>query len=457
MVLSRPLELYMTPEKLDIERELMGPKSKEMLEKHSKNVPFDCFLPVVFSEGKGAVIRDVDGNSYLDFSASDYNLGHCPPEVTKAIQEQASKLILHCMAGKMKAYVDFAEKIKTIMPGELKNGKICSMSAGSEVNELAMYIARAVTGRPLILGYIGAWHGELPYVMGVMGRHMRYRTPPDIYNILHLPYPHCYRCPFGLEYPECALQCVEYIKMQLETVAPPHQTAGLIFEAIQVPNGFIFPPREYWPKIQKICKKHGILMIVDEVIAAQRTGKWWSIENWDVVPDMLTSAKSLAFGAPLSILVGKKEIMDKAHDVARVGGMKSSMGGSPLACVAAIAGMEVIEKENLLQKAVKDGEYFMKGLADIAKEHELIGDIRGKGLLVGVELVKDQTTKEPATKEAYKVCYESFKRGLVFATYGMYANVLRFFPPLITTRTQFDKSLNILSEAIKIVEKVKNT
>jgi 4-aminobutyrate aminotransferase/(S)-3-amino-2-methylpropionate transaminase len=433
--------------------EPIGPKSKGLLEKHSENVPPSVFLPVVFSEGEGAIIKDVDENSYLDFNASDYNLGHCPPEVTEAIQKQASKLILHCMAGQMKAYVDFAEKIKTIMPGELKNGKICSMSAGSEVNELAMYIARAVTGRPLILGYIGAWHGELPYVMGVMGRHVKYRTPPDICNIVHLPYPHCYRCPFNLEYPQCNLQCVEYIKMQLETVAPPDQSAGLIFEAIQVPSGFIFPPKEYWPKIRKICDENGIVMILDEVITAQRTGKWWAIEHWNTIPDILTTAKSLAFGVPLSILVGRKEIMDRAHDIARIGGLKSSMGGSPLACAAAIAGIEVIEKKNLLEKAVKDGEYFMKGLAEIAEEHELIGDIRGKGLLVGVELVKNKKTKEPGTKEAYNVCLESFKRGLVFATYGMYDNVLRFFPPLITTRAQFDKALNILGEAIKAVEK----
>ena len=434
--------------------EPIGPKSKEILKKHSKNVALKYFLPVVFSEGEGALIKDVDGNSYLDFNASDYNLGPRPPDiVVKAIQEQTSKLVLHCMAGKMKPYIDFAEKIKTILPGELKDGKITSMSAGSEVNEMAMYIARAVTGRPLILSYIGAWHGELPYIMGIMARNMKYRTPPDIYNIVHLPYPYCYRCPFGLEYPECTLQCVKYIKMQLETVAPPHQTAGLIFEAIQVPNGFIFPPKEYWPKIQKICEKHGILMIVDEIIAAQRTGKWWGIENWSVVPDMLTTAKSLAFGVPLSILAGKKEIMDKALEIARVAGMKSSMGGSPLGCAAAIAGIEFIEKENLLDKAVKDGEYFMKGLAEMAEKHELIGDIRGKGLLVGVELVKDKETKEPATKEAYNVCLESFKRGLVFATYGMYDNVLRFFPPLITTRLQFDKALNILNEALGVVEK----
>jgi 4-aminobutyrate aminotransferase/(S)-3-amino-2-methylpropionate transaminase len=429
------------------------PKSKELLEKYAKNTPLFSFLPVVFSEGEGAIIKDVDGNTYLDFNASDYNLGHCHPEVTRAIQEQASKLILHCMAGAMEAYINFTEKIKTIMPSELKEGKITSMSAGSEVNEIAMYSARAVTGRPLILGYIGGWHGELPYVMGVMGRHAKYRIPPDIYNIVHLPYPYCYRCPFGLEHPECALQCVEYIKMQLETIARPNQTAGLIFEPIQVPSGFIFPPKDYWPKIQKICKENGILMIADEVIAAQRTGKWWAIENWNVIPDMLTAAKSLAFGAPLSILVGKKEIMDKAREVARIGSLKSSMGGSPLACAAAIAGIEVIKKERLLEKAVKDGEYFMKGLAEIAEEHELIGDIRGKGLLVGVELVKNKKTKEPATKEAYNVCLESFKRGLVFATYGMYDNVLRFFPPLITTRTQFDKALNILDEAMKAVEK----
>lgn len=434
--------------------EPIGPNSKKMLEEHSKNVALKYFLPVVFSGGEGALIKDVDGNSYLDFNASDYNLGPRPPdEVVKAIQDQAEKLVLHCMAGKMKSYLDFAEMIKTIMPGELRTGKITSMSAGSEVNEMAMYIARAVTNRPLILSYIGAWHGELPYIMGIMGRHMKYRTPPDIFNIVHLPYPYCYRCPFGLEYPECSLQCVEYVKMLLETIAPPHQTAGLIFEAIQVPNGFIFPPKEYWSKIQKICKEHGILMIVDEVIAAQRTGKWWGIDNYNVVPDILTTAKSLAFGVPLSILAGKSEIMDKALEKARVAGMKSSMGGSPLGCAAAIAGINYIKRENLLEKASKDGEYFMKGLSNLAEKHELIGDIRGMGLLIGVELVKDRYSKNPATKEAYDICIEAFKKGLVFATYGKYDNVLRFFPPLITTRSQFDKALNILDEALSIVEK----
>jgi 4-aminobutyrate aminotransferase-like enzyme len=430
-----------------------GPKSKELLERHARNTPVFTFLPVIFSEGKGTIIKDVDGNSYLDFQASDYNLGHCPPEVTKAVQEQAGKLILHCMAGRMEIYVYFAEKIKTILPGELKNGKMTSLSAGSEANEMAMYAARVVTGRPLILGYIGGWHGELPYSMGVMARHVKYRKPPDILNIVHLPYPYCYRCPFNLESPGCSMQCVEYTKMLLETVAPPDQVAGVIFEAIQVPNGFIFPPSGYWEKMREICKEHGILMIADEVIAAQRTGKWWGFENYEIVPDIVTTAKSLAYGVPLSIMVGKKEIMEKAKEVGRISSLKSSMGGSPLGCAAAIAGIDVIKRDNLLQKALKDGDYFMKGLADMQAKYSLIGDIRGKGLLIGAELVKDRRTKVPASKEAYQVCLESFKRGLVFATYGRYDNVLRFFPPLTTTRQEFDKALNILDEALKVVEK----
>ena len=431
-----------------------GPKSEELLRRFSSKVAPAFFLPVVFEEGKGTIIKDVDGNEYLDFNASDYNLGHCPPEVTKAIQEQASKLILHCMAGQMKAYVDFADKIMEIMPGDLRNGKITSLSSGSEANEIAMHIARVHTGKPLILGYMGAWHGELPDVMNVMARNASYRTPPEISNVTHLPYPYCYRCPFGLEYPSCDLRCVDYITRVLDTVAPPEKTAALFFEAIQVPGGFVVPPERYWPKVQAICKEHGILMIVDEIITAQRTGKWWAIENWGIVPDMITTAKSLAYGAPLSIVAGRKEIMDRALELGRVAGLKSSFGGSPLACAAAIAGIEKIKKENLLEKAVRDGEYFMKGLAEISEDHEIIGDIRGKGLLIGAELVKDRKSKQPATEEARRVTYECFKRGLVFATYGMYNNVLRFFPPLGATRAEFDKALRIINDAIATVEKL---
>jgi len=432
-----------------------GPNSQKLNERAKEvyNQPW-LFNPVWIKEGKDSRIEDVDGNRYLDFMASDYNLGPCHPDVVEKIKEQADKLVLTLGASAIwEPFLEFSERLRSIAPGHLKSGKIFSASGGSEMVELATMLVRSVTRKPLILTYLGGFHGTLPVTVQMTSRQSQFRKGlfPSIVDTIHIPYPYCYRCPFGLKYPECNLQCAEYLNFVLETAAPPSEIAALLFEIMQVPAGFIIPPKGYWERIKEICVKNNILTIVDESITCMgRTGKMFAIEHYDFIPDIIVLAKSVAFGEPLSIMIARSDIANK-WDWGLA--LLTSMGGHPLSTAAALEGLNVIERDNILDNVEARGNQFVDGLKELEKKYEIIGDIRSVGLCTGVELVEDRKEKAPATKVARQISNEAFKRGLTMGTYGIWNNVLRFFPPLIVTKEQIDKALEILDESFKEIVK----
>jgi len=435
-----------------------GPNTKKALDKEKETFSIkwseNRYLPFVISEGKGAIVKDLDGNMYLDYMGCDYNLGHCHPEIVKAIKNQAEKLILFLnITGLWKSMTQLAIKIKEKSPGELKDGKIVYSAGGSGLVGVSTMCARYYTKKSVILTYVGDFHGTTPGVMPFTTRssNSKKHLSPIIGETAYLPYPDCYRCPFDKSYPECDIFCADYMNTILETVVHPDDVAALLFEPIQSPSGIIIPPKEYWKKIEKVCKKNNILMICDEVLTGiGRTGTMFAIEHWDVVPDIICMGKSFAMGVAGAAMIAKKEIIDNWNF-----GYPTidSFGGNPLVCAAGLAGLEVIEKEDLMKNATKMGEYLMKELRDMSEEHTLIGDVRGKGLLIGVDLVKNRKTKEPATEELKNIVYVCFKRGLIVAPYGRYSQVMRIFPPLNIAKEQVDKSLEIMDDAFRIVER----
>lgn len=435
-----------------------GPKAKAWLEREKKCFTGgERFLPFVPDEGRGCTLKDVDGNVYLDFIGSDYSLGHCPPEVVEAIKRQSEKLLLYIsVAGAWDTYTIFAEKLKEIAPGpNLRDGKVVFCTSGSECTDYAMRFARYHNKRPIVITYQGDFHGLTPGALHVTTRNalIRARNVPMIGETVHIPYANCYRCVFGQEYPNCNLLCADYIDWVLTTVAPPDEVSAFMMESIQVPGGFNIPPKEYWPRIRKLCDKHGILMIDDEVITGMgRTGKWFGIEHFDVEPDIVCLGKSIMWGMPGAAFMLKNKVVQE-YPAAAPGSAISSQSGNPVSCAAGIAGIELINKRNLLDNTTKMGDYFKKGLMDLASKHSLIGDVRVIGLLIGLELVKDRKTKQPATEEVVEVIHEAFKRGLIIARYGVWNQVLRMFPPLDLTQKHIDLALDILDKSFRAVEK----
>lgn len=433
-----------------------GPKAKEILKIDKKCFGFGYqgrrFYPLVVEDGRGAVVRDVDGNIFLDFIASDYNLGPSHPEIVEAIKKQIEKILLFMEpAGIWENYVHFAEKLKAVAPGELKNGKVLYAISGSETNEFAVNCARFYTERPIAIAYQAGFHGTTPGIQPFTTTFMQSKTVRKISDVVYVPYPYCYRCPFRQEYPQCGLNCLDYVDWLFDTVVNPNDVATMITETIQSPAGIIIPPMDYWPKLYEKVREHGILTIDDEImVGAGRTGKMFAIENWNCVPDIITLGKSIGMGAPLSVMLARSEILERYP--LNVGGQVVSFGGNPVGVTAGIKGLEILQRDKLIERSAKMGKYLIKRLQEIAEKHELIGDVRGMGLNVGIELVKDRKTKEPATEEARQVCEEAFRRGLLLLRYGIWSQVLRLYPPFNITEKQLDVGIGIIEESIKAVE-----
>lgn len=434
-----------------------GRKARMILEReralfHSEFLPERMrLLPLVVSNGRGAIVEDVDGNRYLDFVGFDYNLGHCPRQVVEAATGQLQKLMLFVgVVGTWESYVRWAEKIRQIVPGKLKQGKVASCVSGSECVEYAMRVARYATGRSVVLAYQGGFHGMTPGTMQITTKSsfLRKRLVPVIGEAVHVPYPYCFRCPLGQAYPQCGLKCVDYVRWILDTVVNDADVAALVFEPIQGAGGVIVPPVEYWKEIKKLCSDHDILMIDDEIVTGfGRTGKWFAIEHWETEPDMICMAKSIAWGMPIAAYVGQRELMEK-HPPGSPGGMLSSFGGSPAACEASLAGIALVEKENLLENADRLGRHLRTRLEELKDRHPVIGDIRGMGLMTGIELVQDGKKNIPAPELARSICEQAFLRGLIVAQWGVYSQVVRMFPPLNIKKEQIDTAVGILDDAL---------
>lgn len=427
-----------------------SPKTKKLSELRTRVVPQGPFnvTPYFAERAEGAVVYDVDGKELIDFAGGIgvMNVGHSHPRVVEAIKDQAEKYTHTCFHIVMyEPYMKLAEKLCALTPGSFPKMAMFANS-GAEAVENAVKIARYYTKRPSVIAFETGFHGRTLLTMTLTSKVKPYKFgfgpfAPEVYRA---PYAYCYRCPFGLNYPICDVACADYLKDFFISHVAAENTAAIIVEPITGEGGFITPPPEYFPKLNKICRDNGIVFIADEVQTGMgRTGKMFAMEHWGVEPDLVTTAKSLAAGMPLSAVVGRKEMMDEPH----VGGLGGTYGGNPVCCRAALAVLEVFEEENLLEKAVSLGERVKSRFEEWQKNFEIIGDVRGIGPMMGLELVKDRETKEPAAEEAktlVRLCYE---KGLIALSCGNFSNVIRTLMPLVITDEQLERGLAIMEEA----------
>ncbi len=430
-----------------------GPKARELLERDANVLSRSVvrWYPLVAESGSGCIVKDVDGNEFVDFNSGLVVLavGHSHPRVVKAIKEQSEKLIHYSWTDfYYKPIIDLGEQLTKITPGSFPK-KVFFSNSGAEANEAAMKMTRWHTRKPLFLAYTGSFHGRSFGTMALTASKpvQRRHFFPLVSEVTHVPYPYCYRCPFGLEYSECKMWCVDFIEQEvLMKYHPPEDTAAMFIESIQGEGGYVVPPEDYFSRLKKMLDKYEIFMVDDEIQSGMgRTGKWFAIEHWNVTPDVTTTAKALASGIPIGATIAKEEIMDWDG-----GSHANTFGGNPVACSSALAVIDIIKEEKLMENATRQGAYFMKRLKEMQQKYPIIGDVRGKGLMIGVELVKDPETKEAAAQESLEVMNKCFKRGLVMITAGKCT--MRIAPPLIITRETIDAGLEVFEGAVKEVD-----
>ncbi len=426
-------------------------KTEDLLRAREESVPRGPFhvTPFFAAEAKGAVIKDVEGREFIDFAGGIgvMNVGHCAEGVVEAIKDQAERFTHTCFHVVMyEPYVELARKMNQITPGRFSK-KTMFVNSGAEAVENAVKVARYATGRSALIAFEDAFHGRTLLAMTLTSKVKPYKYgfgpyAPEIYRI---PYGYCYRCAFGLEYPSCEIHCADYLKEVFYTHISAENVAAVMTEPVLGEGGFVVPPEGWHRKIKQICEANGILYIDDEVQAGfGRTGKMFAIEHFGVEPDIILTAKSLAGGLPLAGVTGKAEIMDAPH----VGGLGGTYGGNPLACRAALAVIETFERENLLDRAEAIGRKVMDRFRKMQEEHEIIGDVRGVGAMVAMELVKDRATKEPAKDETGLLVKKCYEKGLITISAGTYGNVMRILMPLVITDSQLEKGLAILDESL---------
>ena len=405
--------------------------------------------PAFIKEAKGAIMTDVDGRELIDFAGGIgvNNVGHSHPKVVQAIKDQADQFIHTCFhVGMYDAYVELAAKLNELVPGDFPK-KTMFANSGAEAVENAVKIARYATGRPGIIALENGFHGRTQMTMSLTSKVMPYKHGfgPFAAEVSRIPSPYCYRCPLNKSYPSCGVACANYLEDFFITHVDPSSVAAIIAEPIQGEGGFVTPPPEYFPTLKSICEKHGILLIIDEVQAgAGRTGKFLAIEHWGIEPDIVTQAKSIAGGMPLSAVTGRAELMDAPHP----GGLGGTYSGNPLSCKAALAVMEILFEDGLLNRAKELGDILGNRFAKMQKANPIIGDIRGKGPMLALELIKDPDSREPAAAEAKKLTQICYEKGLVVLSCGNYGNVIRTLMPFVITDEQLDKGLSILEESL---------
>ena len=431
-----------------------GPKAQAMLARDKKHTSpsYPRDYPFVMDHGQGAECWDVDGNRYIDFAAGIAVLatGHAHPEVVKAIQQQAEKFIHISSDYYHDPMVSLGEKINEIAPMKEDVG-IFYANSGTESVEAAIKLARYATGRSRFIGFLGGFHGRsmgsLSFTASKFTQQERFF--PTMPGVWHVPFADPYR-PVLITPPggDVGDAVVDYIENVLFASAlPPEEVAAVMVEPIQGEGGYIVPPPHFFPRLRKLCDQHGMLLIADEVQSGVgRTGKWWAIEHWGVEPDIVCIAKGIASGVPLGLMVARESIIAKWP----AGAHGNTYGGNPLACVAAHKTIELIE-QGMMQNASTVGEYILDALAEMQVRHPSMGDVRGKGLMIGLELVKDKKTKEPAKKLRNALVHGCFERGLL--TLGCGASATRFMPPLMLSQELADEGLEIFEDALTEAEK----
>lgn len=442
-----------------IKTEIPGPKSLEWMARRQAAVPRGPYhaTPIFMERAEGAVLEDVDGNRYLDFAGGIgvMNVGHAAPAVVAAVKAQAERFLHACFSvTPYSGYVRLAEKLNQLTPGDFAK-KTLFVNSGAEGVENAVKIARAATGRPAILCFEDAFHGRTLLTLTLTSKIHPYKDSfgpfaPEVYRV---PYAYCYRCSYSLAYPECHLFCARHLEDTFQRVVQADRVAAVVVEPILGEGGFVVPPAGYFGVLEEICRKHNILIVADEVQTGfGRTGTLFASAQFGFVPDLLVSAKSMAGGLPLAAITGRAEIMDRPV----VGGLGGTFGGNPAACAAALAVMEIFEKENLLERSQQIGRRFQEQARRWARDYALIGDCRGLGAMQALELVADRASRQPAKEETSGVAEYCYKHGLITITAGTYGNVIRTLMPLVITDEQLEEGMEILEAAISQVSSAKS-
>jgi 4-aminobutyrate aminotransferase len=432
---------------------LPGPKARALVKRDQDVISpsYPRGYPFVMDHGKGTEVWDVDGNRFLDFAAgiAVVSTGHSHPAVVKAIQEQAEKFIHISSDFYHSKWIELGEKINEIAPF-MDNAVSFMTNSGTESVEAAIKLARQYSGASQFIGFLGGFHGRTMGAVTFTASKPVYHRDfyPLMNGVTHVPFPDPYRPILEVKPGEdYGVKVVEYIEEQiLGHLLPPEDVAGILVEPIQGEGGYVLPTPGFFPALRQLCDRHDILLIVDEVQSGMgRTGKWWAIEHFGVEPDIVCAAKGIASGMPLGVMFAKEHIVKWPR-----GAHGNTYGGNPISCAAALATIELIEK-GFMQNATEMGEYLMDILTEIQARHPAIGDVRGKGLMIGIELVKDPTTKAPDAKLRDYTVDNAFLRGLLLLGCG--TSTIRFAPPLSVTKSEIDEAMEIFEDALAASER----
>ena len=432
---------------------LPGPAAKEVLQLDEKYVSpsYTRSYPLVAKTGRGALVEDVDGNVFLDFAAgiAVVSTGHCHPEVVAAIQKQAAELI-H-MSGTDFYYpslVELAQRLSAITPGQQPK-RVYFGNSGTEAIEAAIKLARYHTKREKLIAFYGCFHGRTMGALSLTASKAVQRKGFGalLAGVFHIPYPYCYRCPYGLRPESCCTECAAVLERELfKKIVDPEEVAAIIVEPIQGEGGYVPAPPEFLQDLQRICRRYGILLVSDEVQCGMgRTGKWWAGDHAGLEPDILCTAKGVASGMPLGATIARADVMDWTP-----GAHASTFGGNPVCIAAALATIGLIER-TYMENARRLGEFLFSRMANWRERHKIVGDIRGKGLMIGIEIVRDQKTKEKAHDLRDRLVQMAFAKGLLVLGAG--ENTVRLSPPLVIDEEQADFAVRTLDACLSEVER----
>ena len=431
-----------------------GPKSQALSARRAKAVPrgLSHGTPIYVAKAEDAWLEDVDGNRYIDFAGGIgcLNVGHRQEHVLDAIRAQLDQFLHTCVqVTPYEGYIDLAERLNKVTPGNFPK-KTLFVNTGAEAVENAVKIARAYTKRPAIIAFEDAFHGRTMMTLALTSKTHPYKAgfapfPGEVYRV---PFAYCYRCSYNLKYPSCDLYCARHLEDTFKRVVANEEVAAVIAEPVLGEGGFVAPPPDYFKVLIDLCHKHNILFIADEVQSGfGRTGAMFASERYGVEPDLLVTAKSLGGGLPLAAVTGRAEIMDAPG----VGGLGGTFAGNPLSCAAALAVLDLFEKENLLDRANELGDRFQRRAREWQHRWPIVGDVRGLGGMQAIELVKSQESKTPAAEKTKQITQYCYEHGVITITAGSYSNVIRVLVPLVATNEQMDEGLDVLESALAAV------
>lgn len=440
---------------IHLQTEIPGPNSRALVARREAATPRGAAkaTTIAVERAEGAVVTDMDGNTLIDFAGGIGALavGHCPPNVVQALQDQAEKLIHLCaIVGTYEPYVRVAELLNEVTPGDFPK-KTILLNSGAEGIETAVKIARSYTKRAALIVFEGAYHGRTNLTLAMTSKYSLFKKgfgpfAPEVYR---LPFPYVYRRPAGISEDHYVDDAIARLENAFVSHVDPEAVAAIVIEPVQGEGGFVPTPARFLQRIRELCTEHGILMIADEVQCGfGRTGRLFAVEHYGIVPDLIVTAKSLAAGMPLAAVTGRAEVMDAPHP----GGLGGTYSGNPLACVAAIEAINMIRQPEFLRRAEAVGARLRHHLLDLQRETPLVGDVRGLGAMLLMELVTNPLTKAPAAQETLQITAEALKRGVICMRAGLHANGIRFLPPLTITDEQIDEGMNVIAEAVRAVE-----